>query len=245
MDILTIIGIITGIIAILFIIGVICSKAYKWRLSAFATFFGLTSALSFSINSDPKTRNYVNKLFENQSDSTITHTLTFNPNGGTGGNSSQVFTRVPTDNECIVVEGILDGGIPTRAGYTFICWNTRSDGSGWDNYNGKNTSVSRSDVLYAVWVNDTDLNKRYIRFNANFERGDGSKYVYVQTFANSTERQTLNGEPIPTLRPGYKFLYWSTRPDGYELPQGHSDRFERNEAKIYMTKNGTLYAIWE
>ena len=108
------------------------------------------------------------------------------------------------------------------------------------------TTLASDLTVYAVWVKDTDTNKRYIRFNANFDRLDGSTNVYVQTFVNSTERQTLNGEPIPTLRPGYTFLYWSTTPNGYGLPQGHPKRFERNEAKIYNPNgNITLYAIWE
>jgi len=81
-----------------------------------------------------------------------TFTLKFNPNGGIGGNSSQLFIGVPTDNEDTVPKGILNGGVPTRSGYTFLYWNSESDGRGITNYyNGDELNVVDNATLYAVW----------------------------------------------------------------------------------------------
>ena len=70
-------------------------------------------------------------------------TITFDPNGGIGGNGSQVFLAGKSKP--------LDGGIPTRSGYTFSYWNLNPEGTGTIFHNGMNITVGSSTKMYAVW----------------------------------------------------------------------------------------------
>jgi len=161
-----------------------------------------------------------------------TYILMFNPNGGTGGKVSQKFA---------VKNGVsesekLYGGTPIRIGYTFLCWNSKEDGSGEDYYNGDNIYLDRDIVLYAVWT-PTTVPARYIRFNAN--GGTGTPVIQIFELDNDgkSEEKALNGD-ILTTRPGYTFVEWNKMPDG----SGAS--FDRNEIVVLNISNATLYAIW-
>ena len=72
------------------------------------------------------------------------YTIAYNANGGVDAPSSQ--TKYGG------VELTLSNSIPTRDGYTFVKWNTASDGSGTDyNPSGSYTANSAA-ILYAIWV---------------------------------------------------------------------------------------------
>lgn len=72
------------------------------------------------------------------------YTIAYNANGGVDAPSIQ--TKYGG------VELTLSNSIPTRDGYTFVKWNTASDGSGTDyNPSGSYTANSAT-TLYAIWV---------------------------------------------------------------------------------------------
>lgn len=72
------------------------------------------------------------------------YTIAYNANGGVNAPSSQ--TKYGG------VELTLSNSIPSRDGYTFVKWNTASDGSGTDyNPSGSYTANSAA-TLYAIWV---------------------------------------------------------------------------------------------
>ena len=74
-------------------------------------------------------------------------TLVLNANGGTF--SSGATTQKQTFPANIVKP--LDGGTPTRTDYTFVCWNTKQNGSGTNYYNDTNAKFGNNETLYAVW----------------------------------------------------------------------------------------------
>ena len=80
----------------------------------------------------------------------------YNANGGEGG---------PINNFSNAIYATVETGVPTRVGYTFVCWNTESDGSG-DSYKGGDkyyfTAVHNGEkvTLYAQWkANDYTLSR--------------------------------------------------------------------------------------
>lgn len=84
------------------------------------------------------------------------NTIYYNANGGEGG---------PVNNSSNAIYATIETGVPTRVGYTFVCWNTESDGSG-DSYKGGDkyyfTAVHNGEkvTLYAQWkANDYTLSR--------------------------------------------------------------------------------------
>ena len=72
-----------------------------------------------------------------------TYTITYNANGGSGAPSNQVKEH----NKDIT----LSTSKPTRTGYTFVNWNTSSDGTG-TSYSAGATYSGNSDItMYAQW----------------------------------------------------------------------------------------------
>lgn len=84
------------------------------------------------------------------------NTIYYNANGGEGG---------PVNNFSNAIYATVQTGVPTRVGYTFVCWNTESDGSG-DSYKGGDkyyfTAAHNGEkvTLYAQWkANDYTLSR--------------------------------------------------------------------------------------
>ena len=84
------------------------------------------------------------------------NSIYYNANGGEGG---------PINNFSNAIYATVETGVPTRVGYTFVCWNTESDGSG-DSYKGGDkyyfTAAHNGEkvTLYAQWkANDYTLSR--------------------------------------------------------------------------------------
>ena len=76
--------------------------------------------------------------------------ITYDPNGGTGGNIFQLFLAGSW-------KGIpIDGGIPVRSGYRFSHWSRNPDGSGDVCSNGQILTFGGNVTLYAVWELDNN-----------------------------------------------------------------------------------------
>lgn len=71
------------------------------------------------------------------------YTVSYNANGGSGAPSSQVKTNGVTLT--------LSSTTPTRTGYTFSKWNTKSDGTGTSYNAGGSYTANASVTLYAIW----------------------------------------------------------------------------------------------
>ena len=84
------------------------------------------------------------------------NTIYYNANGGEGG---------PVNNFSNAIYATVQTNVPTRVGYTFVCWNTEADGSG-DSYKGGDkyyfTAAHNGEkvTLYAQWqANDYTLSR--------------------------------------------------------------------------------------
>lgn len=87
---------------------------------------------------------------------TYTYRITYNDNGGSGGPGYADVTGTSS-----TLSTNIASGTPSRSGYTFKHWNTRSNGSG-ASYNPKDRiSVSDDITLYAIWE---QIPKYYIYF---------------------------------------------------------------------------------
>ena len=71
------------------------------------------------------------------------YTVSYNANGGSGAPSSQ--TKWHGENIT------LSSAKPTRSGYGFLKWNTKSDGSGTSYTSGETYSTNKSLDLHAIW----------------------------------------------------------------------------------------------
>lgn len=72
-----------------------------------------------------------------------TYTVSYNANGGSGAPSSQTKTYGTNLT--------LSKTIPTRDGYKFVSWNTKSDGSGTSYAPGETYTSNAALTLYAIW----------------------------------------------------------------------------------------------
>ncbi len=146
-------------------------------------------------------------------------TVTFNANGGTGGPGSMIKLagQVPR----------IPDSIPTRSGYTFVCWNSSSDGSGQYTLNPGDTWGGDFDITYyAIWK-QTDYT---ITYDANGGTGAPGKQTVIG--GGSTKLSTT----VPK-RTGYVFLGWNTSKTATTV------KYKAGET--YPGGTVTLYAIWK
>lgn len=76
-----------------------------------------------------------------------TYRITYNDNGGSGGPGYADITGTSS-----TLSTSIASGTPSRSGYTFKHWNTKSDGSGESYSPGDGISVSGDITLYAQWA---------------------------------------------------------------------------------------------
>ncbi len=146
------------------------------------------------------------------------YTVTYNANGGTGapGNQTKTYGVALT----------LSSTKPTRTGYTFNGWNTKSDGSG-TNYTSCGSYTGNANLtLYAKWT----PNKYTVTYNAN--GGTGAPGNQTKTYGVAI---TLSSTK-PT-RTGYTFNGWNTKSDGSGTNYASGGSYTGNA-------NLTLYAKW-
>jgi uncharacterized repeat protein (TIGR02543 family) len=151
-----------------------------------------------------------------------TNTLTFNGNGFDGGSTAaQSITTGASAN--LAANGF------TRAGYTFVGWNTLANGSGTSYAAGTNYVMGTSDkTLYARWTLET----KTLTFNGNSSNGGSTAAQEIEL--NTSVPLTANG----FTKTGYVFSSWNTLADG-------TGTSYVNLASYPMgTSNATLFARW-
>lgn len=136
-----------------------------------------------------------------------TYKVSYNANGGNGAPNSQTKTHGTALT--------LSSTKPTRTGYTFKCWNTKSDGSG-TNYNASASYTANSaTTLYAVWE------EHYLTINYYSNYADSGTFEGIAlSVSASTNVKVLS----------HKYYYDNAYSDGlYNI---------QNSEKLYLTRTG-------
>ena len=156
-----------------------------------------------------------------------TYTISYNANGGSGAPSNQTKTH-GTDLK-------LSSTKPTRSGYTFVNWNTKSDGGGTSYTSGATYNKNANITLYAIWKTNSsggDTTTKYtVSYNAN--GGSGAPGNQVKTHGSNLKLSSTK----PT-RSGFTFVNWNTKSDGSGTSYAPGSTYSTNA-------NLTLYAIWK
>lgn len=150
----------------------------------------------------------------------ITHTVTFNGNGGTGSMGNA------TANEGSYT--LPANTFTPQTGKQFKGWSETIDGSGTVYNQGAAFNLTKDTTLYAIWENDPSTTFQ-VSFNAN--GGSGSM---VPVDENGPYTLPSNGFTPPT---GKRFKTWAMgSATGTQYDVGDS---------LNVTENVTFYAVWE
>lgn len=142
--------------------------------------------------------------------------VSYNANGGSGAPSTQTkyYGKKIT----------LSSKKPSRAGYTFKGWNTKSTGKGTSYSSGGTYSANASVTLYAVWET--------ITYKVSYSANGGSGAPSAQTKVYGT---ALTLSSVKPTRNGYSFVEWKDS-DGDTYKSG---------AKYTKNESQTLTAQWK
>ncbi|MGB7653368.1 MAG: InlB B-repeat-containing protein [Acidimicrobiales bacterium] len=149
----------------------------------------------------------------------VTHTVMFNANAGSGSMAPE-HENTPTG---------LTVNAFTRAGYTFVDWNTAANGTGDRYANGATYSFKSSVVLFAQWKKTPKAPTFTVTFNAHGGKGTMAAERHATAQALSADSFT---------RAGYTFVDWNTAANG-------SGARYANGAIYPFTASITLFAQWK
>ena len=157
-----------------------------------------------------------------------TYTVTFDPNGGTGAMSEQIFTE--GESQALTLNTF------TREDYAFINWSVMKDGIGTSYRDGETITVTFNMTLYAQWkcTNPTSgpepVDSVTITFDANGGTGEMAPMSFV---SGETHHLTANA----FSKENYWFTGWNTSTDG-------SGTAYADSAEVAVTESITLFAQW-
>ena len=151
-----------------------------------------------------------------------TYKITPNANGGTLHTNCKVLTK--TYGTALALWPSNQN--PSRTGYTFQSWNTKSNGSGTAYAAGAQYKTEAAATLYAIWKANTYA----VTFNAN----GGSGAPSAQTKTHGVALTLSSTRPTRT---GYTFLGWNTVANGSGTSYAAGGTYTANAAV-------TLYAQW-
>ncbi|MHB1906601.1 MAG: InlB B-repeat-containing protein [Acidimicrobiales bacterium] len=119
----------------------------------------------------------------------------------------------------------------SNSGYTFVGWNTASNGTGTPYSDGETYSFASDLVLFAQWQGSYHV----VTF---YENDSPSDSVYASQTANSSQSLTSFTSLTPNFtNTGYSFSGWNTSPNG-------SGASYANGAIYSFTSDLSLYAQW-
>ncbi len=157
------------------------------------------------------------------------YTVSYNANGGSGAPSSQTKWKDQTLT--------LSSTKPTRTGYTFSKWNTKSDGSGTSYSSGGSYTANSAATLYAIW-SENKLTVNYYSNYANYGTYKGeslsvssstnvlvhSQDFYYDNSYSSALSNVQNSDYLYLSRTGYTPTgYWGTSTSGGTLVDEDAD----------------------
>lgn len=153
-------------------------------------------------------------------------TVTYNGNGNDGG-SAPVDSNSPYGPaEAVLVRGNIADPRLTRSGFTFVGWNSASDGGGTAYGEGQFFLPTKSLTMYAQWSGD-------VSYSGNGNTGGDAP----------APSPYLAGQPVTVADPGslakegFSFSGWNTQADGGGTSYSVDEVFA-------MAGTVTLYAVW-
>ncbi len=159
-----------------------------------------------------------------------TFTVTYDGNGNTGG-------TVPADNNNYTVGASVsvssNTGTLSKTGFTFVGWNTKTNGSGTSYAAGVTFAMGSANViLYAQWT----ANSTYIvTYNGNGNTG-GTVLTDINNYLSGSIVTVLN--PGSLVRTGYSFASWNTQANGGGTSYAVGSTFTMGSTNV------VLYAQW-
>ena len=159
-----------------------------------------------------------------------TYTITYNANGGDLNGIAQTQTK--THGTDLTVPSTE----PERRGYTFLEWNTESDGSGYGVAPGGEISGNESKTMYAIW----QPNMYHVILDCRGGKTqDGQESVQYNAIFDSFIGGLNYGQSLPTpIRPGYDFVGWNDKEDG-------EGAYYTGSETMNVVGGMVLYAVWE
>ncbi|MGL4383196.1 MAG: InlB B-repeat-containing protein, partial [Bacilli bacterium] len=156
--------------------------------------------------------------------------ITYNGNENTAGSA-------PSDDNSPYYDGstikALSAGSLVKDNYSFIGWNTKSDGKG-NNYAANDFIVISSNLdLYAMWLEN---GKYAVTYYGNENTGGSSPIDETSPYYSNTSVSVLGQDTL--VRENYTFDGWNTQADGKGTKYNALDSF-------MITGNVSLYAMWK
>ena len=157
-----------------------------------------------------------------------TYTISYNMNGGSGsiGNQTKTYNQDLT----------LSSTKPTRTGYDFVSWNTKSDGTG-TNYNPNDKYKANSGAtLYAIWK----AKQVTVTFYRNQNGSDNT--MATQTFTYGVNNQSFSNKNWS--KDGHTLLGWSENRSATDKQYSTNSGVDPNWI-VQKSPNVTIYAVWK
>jgi len=149
----------------------------------------------------------------------VSLTLTYSANGGSGAPTAETKSGVPP------LSFTVKSGTPTRSGYRFLGWADSATATSVKYQAGASISMSANKTIYAVWE------KTYaVTYNVN----GGSGSVASQTKIKDVTLTLAGTEPT---RSGYAFYGWATNASALDAEYQFGDSYTANAGLA-------LYAVW-
>lgn len=147
------------------------------------------------------------------------YTITYDANGGDNAPAMQIKKKN--------VSATISEDVPTRAGYTFLGWDTKANSDKATINPGDKYKENASITLYAVW----EAKQYKVTYNID---GNTNK-VAAESVDYDGGVSATNYVP---KKEGYTFVGWSTEKNGTQV-----NYFTGNY--IVINQNITLYPVWE
>ena len=159
-------------------------------------------------------------LYAQYKENTITYTVKYDANGGTGSPSNQTKTKGK--------ELVLSTTVPTKEGYKFVNWNTKKDATGTSYNAGSKYTTEASVTLYAQY--EKELNEEETKYTITFYTNDGTTEKSTKV-VNKGDKVVKPEDPT---REGYTFDGWYDKKEN-----GKEYDFTKE-----VTSDISLYAYW-
>lgn len=162
--------------------------------------------------------------------SVIDFVLSFDVGEGTGAPA----TLRTTSSELTVTFTIPDD-VPERDGFGFLGWSLSVGGDADFGAGDQITVSTPSTTLYAVWIDESQLNS----FTLNFGLGGGTGDFEPMTAGTLDSSYTFT---IPTdvpVRSGFVFMGWAVPTNPSEVAYNPGDRI------VVSSSSFTVYAVWQ
>ena len=157
---------------------------------------------------------------------TIDPVVTFKANGGTGDD----YTQKVTYNTSTA----LTANTFTRTGYTFVGWNTKTDGTGTSYTDKQKVTLTSNTTLYAQWT----VNQYTVKWVV-----DGQEEATETVDHGSKPTQAPAMDPNDPIC-GDKFVGWVTAPIEGQLKDASTLTIYTPEDLPAITGETTFYAVF-